>query len=94
MQVRKLFFVALQCKLRFLKVQLRSLHFKILDTTFMTGFGMMKFIYIGSYSVVVKSIAWQSEGLGENLANLRICQNKKTSYLIKLWLRALRFKFF
>ncbi len=60
----------------------------------MTGFGMMKFIYIGTYSVVVKSIAWQSEGLGFNLANLRICQNKKISYLIKLWLRALRFNIF
>jgi hypothetical protein len=47
-QVRKVFFVAPQCKLRFSKAQLRSLRFKTLNgtliATFMTGFGMVKLI--------------------------------------------------
>ncbi len=61
-QVRKLFFVAPQHKLRFSKAQLRSLRFNILDgtliATFMIGFGMVRLVLIGSYSVVVKSSAW------------------------------------
>jgi hypothetical protein len=40
-QVRKFSFVAPQRKLRFSKAQLRSLRFKFLDATFMTGFGMV-----------------------------------------------------
>jgi hypothetical protein len=38
------FFVAPQRKLRFSKAQLRSLRFKVLDATFMTGFGLVKLI--------------------------------------------------
>jgi hypothetical protein len=54
-QVRKFCFVAPQRKLRFSKEQLLSLRFKLLDATFMTGFSMVEFFAIGSYSAVVKS---------------------------------------
>ncbi len=37
-QVRKFIFVAQQCKLRFSKVQLRSLRFKLLDATLNCNF--------------------------------------------------------
>jgi hypothetical protein len=43
-QARKLFFVAPERKFRFSKAQLRSLHFKNLDATFMSGFDMVKLI--------------------------------------------------
>jgi hypothetical protein len=75
-QVRKLFSVAPQRKLRFSKAQLRSLHFKTLETTlietFMTGFSMVQSVSISSYRAVVKSSAYYSEGPGSNLAKIRI----------------------
>jgi hypothetical protein len=43
-QDHKFFVVVLQRKLRFSKAQLHSLRFKLLDATFITGFGMVKLI--------------------------------------------------
>ncbi len=75
------FFVAPQRKLRSSKAQLRL---NILNATFnrnfMTGFGMVKPIKVGSYSVVVKSSAEKFDELGSNLAKIRICWTNK--YLI------------
>jgi hypothetical protein len=76
-QVRKFFFLVPQRKLRSSKAQLRSLRFKILSATFMTGFGMVLLNYVGSYSVVVKSSAWKTEGLNSNLMKLKICLSMK-----------------
>ncbi len=73
-QFRKFFYVASQRKLGFRKriCALCALNFsrQLLIETFMTGFGMVKLIYGGSYSMLVKSCAWNSEYTGSNPAEL------------------------
>jgi hypothetical protein len=53
---------------------------QLLIAIFMTGFGMVKPIKAGSYSVVVKSSAEKFDDLGSYLTKIRICWTKK--YLI------------
>jgi hypothetical protein len=36
----------------------------------MNGFGMVLLTYVGSYSLVVKSSTWETEGLGSTLTKL------------------------
>jgi hypothetical protein len=65
-QVRKLFFVVPQHKLRFSKEQLRSLRFKLIDATFNRKFYEWIW-YIKSFnSVVVMSFARKPEYPGLN----------------------------
>ncbi len=68
-QVRKLFFVAPKRKLRSSKAQLRSLHFKILDANFMTGF------LLWNQFVIALIVWWLSPALGKLRTRVRILRN-------------------
>jgi hypothetical protein len=95
-----IFFVAPQRKLRFSKAQLRFLHFKLFDATFIHNF--YHWIWYGGFIKSALIAWWLSLALGNLViwkSVFKSCESKnlsgfELSFLIKLRLRSLRFTSF